>query len=400
MACTSEVKYVDLGFAEEQESWLLTNRYFPSKIGGKIALLDLLCEYCNEPCIFLCQVYAGSEKVSHAFHRSIFVFICKNGKCCSLNQSGNIKVLRSQLPLKNQFYPDTPPDETIESEPIKPSVNLCNVCGCKGPMVCGKCRKIHYCGQVHQKLDWKTHKKLCGKEDTQQQQNSEVLFPEYEIVIEREESSNIKGPESEKEAEKRRLREYDEMVKNGKTGGMSDISEKDLQEFAESKEDKTFGKFKKAIEENPTQVLRYSRHGKPLWISDNGILNSSQIPKCNNCGSRRTFEFQIMPQMLNELKNYEIDWGIIAIYTCEKDCDITGKYVEEFCYKQDIIKGNDDIDTDMKMTQMNVNDESDDEELKEEEKPKEKMPKTQLKTKKPQSNGNQTKKSFQESDDW
>lgn len=86
-----------LGFAEEQDRWLLTNRFFPSKIGGKPAWLDLqnipdskdlLCDYCEEPCVFLCQVYASAEGVTHAFHRTVFVFICKNGKCCSLNQAG------------------------------------------------------------------------------------------------------------------------------------------------------------------------------------------------------------------------------------------------------------------------------------------------------------------------
>lgn len=40
--------------------------------------------------------------------------------------------------------------------------------------------------------------------------------------------------------------------------------------------------------------------------------------------------------MLNELKNYELDWGIIAVYTCERDCDTGEKYAPEFCYKQDI----------------------------------------------------------------
>jgi hypothetical protein len=42
MAANGDAKYVDLGFAEEQDAWLLTNRYFPSKIGGKVALLGEL----------------------------------------------------------------------------------------------------------------------------------------------------------------------------------------------------------------------------------------------------------------------------------------------------------------------------------------------------------------------
>lgn len=49
-----------------------------------------------------------------------------------------------------------------------------------------------------------------------------------------------------------------------------------------------------------------------------------------------------MPQMLNYLRNYELDWGIIAVYTCENECDVKGKYLREFCYKQDVQKGDDE----------------------------------------------------------
>lgn len=44
-----------------------------------------------------------------------------------------------------------------------------------------------------------------------------------------------------------------------------------------------------------------------------------------------------MPQLLNSLNNEHLDWGIIAVYTCENSCSVDGEYVEEFVYKQDII---------------------------------------------------------------
>lgn len=58
-------KPVDIGFLEEKENWLLHPRFFPSKVGGKPAWLDLknlpspkdlTCKKCNDPLIFLCQV--------------------------------------------------------------------------------------------------------------------------------------------------------------------------------------------------------------------------------------------------------------------------------------------------------------------------------------------------------
>ncbi|CAG9811530.1 unnamed protein product [Chironomus riparius] len=359
---SKELKSIDLGFSEEQDSWLLTNRFFPSKIGGKAAWLelenipdakDLSCDYCNEPCTFLCQIYAaGTGKISHAFHRTIFVFICRNGKCCNINQSGNVKVLRSQLPLINKFYPDTPADESVEIEGIEPFCKVCNVCGCKGPMVCGKCKSVNYCGQHHQKIDWKSHKRSCGQESISKTNQIESChFPEYEIVIEGEDNdTDTKAKrESDKESETRRFREYEDMIKEGKIVHNGDISEADMKDMDDTKEDKAFGKFKKAIESNPTQVIRYSRHGQPLWISSTGTLNKSNVPKCSNCNGKRSFEFQIMPQMLNDLKNYDLDWGIIAIYTCENDCNTNGKYIQEFCYKQDVTKADSDaFDVDIK----------------------------------------------------
>lgn len=59
---------VDLGFLEKSEAHLLTNRYFPSKVGGRPAWLDLekipdstalKCDDCANELVFLCQVSYG-----------------------------------------------------------------------------------------------------------------------------------------------------------------------------------------------------------------------------------------------------------------------------------------------------------------------------------------------------
>lgn len=47
---------------------------------------------------------------------------------------------------------------------------------------------------------------------------------------------------------------------------------------------------------------------------------------------------QIMPQLLNSLKNENIDWGTLAVYTCEQSCDPADcGYAREFVYKQDVV---------------------------------------------------------------
>lgn len=129
---------VDIGFVEDCEPWRLESRFFTSKIGGKPAWLDLKnipsstsieCKKCRDPCIFLCQIYAPYENDNNGFHRTIFVFICKNYECCRVNDNDDLIVLRSQLPRDNEFYSFDPPEERQDwqQEIRKYSINLyCN----------------------------------------------------------------------------------------------------------------------------------------------------------------------------------------------------------------------------------------------------------------------------------
>lgn len=95
----------------------------------------------------------------------------------------NIFVFRNQLERKNDFYSFDPPDDAMETEEVASPVKLCHVCGCRGPLACAKCKTINYCGPTHQKIDWRCgHKESCNKTEI-----NEFLFPEFEIVIEREE---------------------------------------------------------------------------------------------------------------------------------------------------------------------------------------------------------------------
>ena len=89
-------------------------------------------------------------------------------------------------------------------------------------------------------------------------------------------------------------------------------------------------------------IFRYQRKAEPLWISTQNVPQESDIPDCPYCGSKRVFEFQIMPQLLHELKldsqgsldQASVDWGILAIYTCEQSCDQGPAYKQEFIWKQ------------------------------------------------------------------
>ena len=181
-------KEVELGFAEEigddaVRKLQLTSAFFPSKIGGTPAWLNLqdlpdssrlLCEICQKPMIFLLQVYSPLSDDQN-FHRTIFVFCCKDGKCHSKNRSDCFLVMRSHLKRDNKFYSYHPPPELDEikelslesvSDEFKPKVwaSLCDVCGCKGDKKCSKCHIAQYCSREHQTVDWKSgHKNACTK---------------------------------------------------------------------------------------------------------------------------------------------------------------------------------------------------------------------------------------------
>lgn len=97
---------VDLGFLEKcSKSYLLTNKFFPSKVGGRPAWLDLekipesktlKCNECNRELVFLCQV---SEVISNwNFGKSIFCIdsfaagLCTSWRTWSLFSSNNLRV--------------------------------------------------------------------------------------------------------------------------------------------------------------------------------------------------------------------------------------------------------------------------------------------------------------------
>uniref|UniRef100_A0A3P8S9I9 Programmed cell death 2 n=1 Tax=Amphiprion percula TaxID=161767 RepID=A0A3P8S9I9_AMPPE len=340
---------VVLGFLEEAESWRLRSPQFPSKVGGKPAWLSqrglpslsgLECEICRLPLAFLLQVYAPISGQDRSFHRTLFLFCCRTPECYSRNDNRCMKVFRSQLPRRNEFYPyepppeDEPPNNPEEDQSVLSGVKLCWVCGCPGNKACSRCHAVTYCGKHHQTLHWKhTHKKQCCKEASTATTSS-LLFPESELVTEPEEEEEEKDTKEDEEKEK----EEGEIILP--FCSLSALAETDLEEMAmhETEDNKVFQRFKKKISPEPHQVLRYSRGGSPLWVSSQHIPSDADIPPCT-CGVKRTFEFQVMPQLLNSLSvdstGASIDWGTLAVYTCSISCNHDDQYCPEFIWKQD-----------------------------------------------------------------
>ncbi|XP_029903183.1 programmed cell death protein 2 [Myripristis murdjan] len=347
---------VVLGFLEEAEPWQLQSSQFPSKVGGRPAWLSqrdlpslpgLECDICRLPLAFLLQVYAPVSGQDRSFHRTLFVFCCKTPDCYTHNNSRCMKVFRSQLPRKNEFYSYNPPSEDEPPSDPEPDpsvlpvsgVKLCWVCGCPGSKACSRCHTVTYCGKHHQALHWKhTHKRECGSQASSTVTASPFLFPESELVTEPEEEDEEVEEEGGATEDKR---EEESAQRSPDCPSLSEaLAETDLEEMAmhETEDNKVFQRFKKRIAPEPHQVLRYSRGGSPLWVSSQHVPSDHDIPPCT-CGSKRTFEFQVMPQLLNSLcvdsTGTSIDWGTLAIYTCAVSCNHDNHYCPEFIWKQD-----------------------------------------------------------------
>lgn len=114
-----------LGFASSAHSWHLISSLFPDKIGGRPAWLalqnlpkpnQLACAICSQPMAFLLQVrshtisleaskvYSMLDKRADCFHRSLFVFMCRNGQCHRSENPAPFGVFRSQLARNNAYY--------------------------------------------------------------------------------------------------------------------------------------------------------------------------------------------------------------------------------------------------------------------------------------------------------
>jgi pre-rRNA-processing protein TSR4 len=89
------------------------------------------------------------------------------------------------------------------------------------------------------------------------------------------------------------------------------------------------------------QLLRYERFGEPLPFSGKGDAydlvfpsrhySEDRIKKCERCGSHRTFELQLMPQLVTILsesgplkekdEELELSWATVWCYCCSADCE-------------------------------------------------------------------------------
>ncbi|THD20370.1 Programmed cell death protein 2 [Fasciola hepatica] len=329
-----------LGFASPAPAWHLISPLFPDKIGGRPAWLalqylpkpsELSCPTCSQPMVFLLQVYSTLDERVDCFHRFLFVFMCRNGQCHRVERPHPFVVFRSQLARENAYYSFEPPET---EEPTRDQIELlvdsgnlpcaekfnsiCPVCGCLADKACARCKKVRYCSRAHQVIHWRlNHKPLCNPglpaivKDGPCFTENEILLPEYKICSEMaEECSDI-------------LKESDDDNAADEVDVAQDDEDSVLESIAKKETDAEarFRRFREAMADEPEQVIRLQRGGKPIWLSD----SPPDVPNCEICGAKRQFEFQVTPQLLNYLKLDQLgsaspDFGSLYVFTCSASC--------------------------------------------------------------------------------
>ena len=135
-------------------SWLC-----PS-IAGLPSSRQLQCAGCAQILSLLLQIYCPLDNEVDAFHRSLYVFVCRSPGCC---RQGDGKTFRLQLPKDNVFYAAEP--GALQLKPVENKVDLCVLCGQRATFTCSACHVAQYCSKSHQKDHWTAggHNQTCAQ---------------------------------------------------------------------------------------------------------------------------------------------------------------------------------------------------------------------------------------------
>ncbi|EKX74341.1 conserved hypothetical protein [Theileria equi strain WA] len=337
------------GTLSKAEAWRLQRHYFPSKLGGYPAWLnpvdlpeenELHCDICSSIMTFAIQVYAPDDiyEENDAFHRVIYTFVCQP---CGTNW----KAFRSQLPRQNDFYDYHPVDDNIifpDSELIS---NCCLACGLPSNKVASEpipninSLKV---ALVDSETEFRELHYRC---------NIAVKYGSLSPVLDEWILNICEGEIAHDEdylSHEKSL--YEKYIDNKNAGEeeMTRAEEEDVENMQEENKtiDESFMKFCKKT--TPNEVLYYCRGGEPLWISDRSprpVIDGANlsandeseimVPKCESCSGPRSFEFQILPQLLFYISSDRIEFGSVSVYTCSKSCKISGYQKEYILFEKD-----------------------------------------------------------------
>jgi pre-rRNA-processing protein TSR4 len=288
---------INLGFAENPKKGDLDLENFPSKIGGlpiwlippeDINISHFKCNNCSQYLYFLLQLYCPLEENPNSFHRTIYVFFCKD----CWKRTNAVKVLRVQLPEETEWYQGEKiiSRENIQKNEFVQKLNS-NLKFLTPEYFIDTCEELPKASNIYtkfyDKLDEKSLKSEKSIDEELFEEEEDELLPEDKTIND----ENIKrlltnyykeeGISSTTELEEELENEFMAKIQN-------DIFKSSQQE------DIFYNLFSKVLNFDPKQIVRYCRDDIfPLWFCKNGML-SMKNSKCKNCGSQMTFEFQVI----------------------------------------------------------------------------------------------------------
>ena len=116
----------------QEPNW---NKWDGGRIGGNVMWLsqensrpsdsDLTCSFCDSSLTFLLQIYCPLDEPGNAFHRCLYLFICRKPACVV---RGSVKCYRSQLPRQNSYYAYDPTSAIHSNKVIDKDPHYCAVC--------------------------------------------------------------------------------------------------------------------------------------------------------------------------------------------------------------------------------------------------------------------------------
>ncbi|XP_063759375.1 programmed cell death protein 2-like isoform X2 [Eleginops maclovinus] len=308
------------------------------------------CARCGAPLAHVLQVYCPVQ-ISPPHHRTLHLFACTGTGCSSSTETW--RVIRSQRPEERGTPGRTAP--TLEAPPAASEW----------------CDTAEDWGEEEEEEEGGRRKESQVQEEeaAPKEEAGEISVswrlqglnlgdaPEVEVPVLRSffisvvDEAELCGEEDELHHAQQLLREYErrEGVSVGEMEEMEDGGDGGKEKYEKTKArhgDAVFSRFMKKISLCPQQILRYSRRGKPLFISEPPA--DMAVPRCGSCGGGRTFEMQLMPALVSLLRGrrrreggseeeeVEVEFGTVLVFTCTNSCwtEAAGSAVEEICFVQ------------------------------------------------------------------
>uniref|UniRef100_A0A4W5JQQ0 Programmed cell death 2-like n=1 Tax=Hucho hucho TaxID=62062 RepID=A0A4W5JQQ0_9TELE len=354
--------------------------YLTNKIGGRpdpvpaVSRQRARCGLCGAAMAHAVQVYcplAGSP-----YHRALNVFVCPGPQCSGQPESW--RVLRSQclvsevradpvvrpsghspleeLPMTTTYWCDGT-DDWGEEEDKQEGGDGWDKAQTQAPMEGEEPELLLLTGTAELDVSGKLQGlSLEGGEKVMEEEaevpgNIPTYRPFYISVV--DETDLGGGGQSDLEHAESLLRDYEQREGVGTFGSSEEGGGEERYEKGNPRHgDAVFSRFMKRISVCPEQVLRYSWHGTPLFLSDPPSHLPWIKPGCCHCGGIRVFEFQLMPALVSLLQRTDtgagrgsrsavemdtgLEFGTVMVFTCRNSCWSSGSTspVEEFIYLQ------------------------------------------------------------------